>query len=457
MSELAFDYDLLTIGAGSGGVAASRRAGEYGAKVAICESSRVGGTCVIRGCVPKKLLVYAATYAEHFDDAAGFGWTVGERSLDWATLMSKKTAELERLEGIYRRLLRDSKVELLEGRARLVDPHTVEVAGRRVTAKYILVATGGWPELPQEVPGIAHAITSNEALELPELPRRVTIVGGGYIAVEFAGIFNAAGSAVTLVLRGDNVLRGFDTEVRERLGDQLRARGIDLRTETRIRSIEKLPTGALSLMLDHDQVLETDALLYATGRKPASAGLGLEQVGVHVRRDGGIEVDERNRTNIPHIYAIGDVTHRVNLTPVAIAEGRALAETLFHRRPTLVDRRFIPTAVFSRPPVATVGLTESQAREQHEAIDVYCASFRPMKATMSGRDERTLVKLVVERSSDRVLGAHMVGEDAPEIMQGLAIAIRCGATKRDFDTTIGIHPTAAEEFVTMRFPVTREG
>lgn len=456
MSELVFDYDLLTIGAGSGGVAASRRAGEYGAKVAICEASRVGGTCVIRGCVPKKLLVYAASFAEQFDDAAGFGWTLGERSLDWAKLMAAKDRELERLEGIYRRLLRDSKVELLEGRAHLVDPHTVEIAGRRVTAKYILIATGGWPELP-DVPGIAHAITSNEALDLPELPRRVTIVGGGYIAVEFAGIFNAAGSAVSLVLRGDNVLRGFDTEVRERLGEQLRVRGIDLRTETRIRSIEKQPSGALSLMLDHDQVIETDALLYATGRKPASAGLGLEQVGVRVRRDGGIEVDERNRTSVPHIYAIGDVTHRVNLTPVAIAEGRALAETLFHHRPTLVDRRFIPTAVFSRPPVATVGLTESQAREQHEAIDVYCASFRPMKATLSGREERTLVKLVVERSTDRVLGAHMVGEDAPEIMQGLAIAVRCGATKRDFDTTIGIHPTAAEEFVTMRFPVPREG
>ena len=456
MPESKFDFDMLTIGAGSGGVAASRRAGEYGAKVAICESSRVGGTCVLRGCVPKKLLVYAASFAEHFEDAAGFGWEVGERRLDWPKLMRAKQAELDRLEQIYRRLLRDSKVELIEGRARLIDAHTVEVAGRQITAKYILIATGGWPELPSSVPGIEHAITSNEALDLPELPARVTIVGGGYIGVEFAGIFNAAGSKVTMVLRSDNVLRGFDLELRERLADQLRTRGIDLRTETRIRSIEKQADGSLSVMLDHDQALEADVLLYATGRRPASAGLGLESLGVHVRKDGGIEVDERNRTSVPNIYAIGDVTHRVNLTPVAIAEGRALAATLFQHRPTTVDRRFIATAVFSRPPVATVGLSEADARKEHAEVDVYCSSFRPMKATLSGREERTTVKLVVERTTGRVLGAHMVGDDAPEIMQGLAIAIRCGATKQDFDATIGIHPTAAEEFVTMRFPVPRD-
>jgi len=456
MPESKFDFNMLTIGAGSGGVAASRRAGEYGAKVAICESSRVGGTCVLRGCVPKKLLVYAASFSEHFEDAAGFGWEVGERRLDWPKLMRAKQAELDRLEQIYRRLLRDSKVELIEGRARLIDAHTVEVAGRQITAKYILIATGGWPELPSSVPGIEHAITSNEALDLPELPARVTIVGGGYIGVEFAGIFNAAGSKVTMVLRSDNVLRGFDLELRERLADQLRTRGIDLRTETRIRSIEKQADGSLSVMLDHDQALEADVLLYATGRRPASAGLGLESLGVHVRKDGGIEVDERNRTSVPNIYAIGDVTHRVNLTPVAIAEGRALAATLFQHRPTTVDRRFIATAVFSRPPVATVGLSEADARKEHAEVDVYCSSFRPMKATLSGREERTTVKLVVERTTGRVLGAHMVGDDAPEIMQGLAIAIRCGATKQDFDATIGIHPTAAEEFVTMRFPVPRD-
>lgn len=456
MTEPTYDFDLLTIGAGSGGVAASRRAGEYGAKVAICEASRVGGTCVLRGCVPKKLLVYAATYAEHFADAAGFGWEVGERRLDWAKLMSAKQTELARLEAIYRRLLRDSKVELIEGHARLIDPHTVEVGGRRVSAKTLLIATGGWPDLPSEVRGIEHAITSNEALELAELPKRVTIVGGGYIGVEFAGIFNGAGAQVTMVLRGDNVLRGFDHEVRERLAEQLRARGIDLRTEVLVHSIEKQADGSLSLLLDHNQLIETDVVFYATGRRPASAGLGLEQLGVRLRDDGGIEVDEHNQTSVANIYAIGDVTDRVNLTPMAIAEGRALAETLFHQQPTTVDRRFIPTAVFSRPPVATVGLTESQARAEHEAIDVYCSSFRPMRATLSGSTERTTVKLVVERTTGRVLGAHMVGEDAPEIMQGLAIAIRCGATKRDFDSTMGIHPTAAEEFVTMRFPAPLE-
>jgi glutathione reductase (NADPH) len=452
-----FDFDLFTIGAGSGGVASSRRSGEYGAKVAICESLRVGGTCVMRGCVPKKLLVYGAGYAEHFQDAAGFGWDVGTPTLDWTKLMSAKSAELDRLELIYRRLLSDSKVELIDGRGKLVDAHTVEVDGRRYTAKYILVATGGWPELP-DIPGIELAITSNEALELPALPQRVAIVGGGYIGVEFAGIFNAAGSKVTMLLRGDNVLRGFDTEVRERLAEEMRARGIEILTETRVHSIARRSSGSLSVMLDDDEMLEVDAVLYATGRVPNSRGIGLEELGVELRADGGVVVDDRNRTKVPNIYAIGDVTHRVNLTPVAIAEGRALAETLFNRKPLIVDRRHIPTAVFSRPPVACVGLTEQQAREQHEAIDVYCARFRPMKATISGRQERVMVKLVVDRPSGVVLGAHMVGDDAPEIIQGLAIAIKCGATKRDFDSTIGIHPSSAEEFVTMRFPVPdREG
>jgi glutathione reductase (NADPH) len=447
-----FDFDLFTIGAGSGGVATSRRAGEYGAKVAICESLRVGGTCVMRGCVPKKLLVYGASYAEQFEDAAGFGWDVGKPTLDWSKLMAAKSAELDRLELIYRRLLADSKVELIDGRGKLIDAHTVEVDGRRYTAKYILIATGGWPELPS-IPGIEHAITSNEALELPALPQRVAIVGGGYIGVEFAGIFNAAGSKVTMLLRGDNVLRGFDTEVRERLSEEMRARGVELMTEVRVDSLARRSSGSLSVMLEDEEFLEVDAVLYATGRVPNSRGIGLEELGVELREDGGVVVDDRNRTKVPNIFAIGDVTHRVNLTPVAIAEGRALAETLFHRKPLILDRRNIPTAVFSRPPVACVGLTEQQAREQHEAIDVYCARFRPMKATISGRQERVMVKLVVDRPSGVVLGAHMVGDDAPEIIQGLAIAIKCGATKRDFDATIGIHPSAAEEFVTMRFPV----
>nr|WP_275943167.1 FAD-dependent oxidoreductase [Pseudenhygromyxa sp. WMMC2535] len=321
-----FDFDLFTIGAGSGGVAASRRAGEYGAKVAICEGSRVGGPASCAGCVPKKLLVYAASFAEHFADAAGFGWSVPEPKLDWPKLMAAKEAELDRLEQIYRRLLRDSKVELIEGRGKLIDAHTVEVGDKRYTAKYILIATGGWPELP-DIPGIDLAITSNEALELPELPKRVTIVGGGYIGVEFAGIFNAAGAKVTMLLRGDNVLRGFDDEIRERLAEEMNARGVEILTEVRVRSIDERSDGSLSLLLDHDEFHETDALLYATGRKPASAGLGLEMVGIETRRDAAIVVDERNRTAVPNIYAIGDVTHRINLTPVAIAEGRALAET----------------------------------------------------------------------------------------------------------------------------------
>jgi glutathione reductase (NADPH) len=447
-----FDFDLFTLGAGSGGVASSRRAGEYGAKVAICESLRVGGTCVMRGCVPKKLLVYGASYAEHFRDAAGFGWDVGTPTLDWAKLMRAKAAELDRLEIIYRRLLSDSKVELIDGHGQLVDAHTVEVDGRRYTAKYILIATGGWPELPN-IPGIEHAITSNEALELPALPQRVAVVGGGYIGVEFAGIFNAAGAKVTMLLRGANVLRGFDTEVRERLAEEMRARGVDIMPETRVRSLARRSSGSLSVMLDDEEMLEVDAVLYATGRVPNSRNIGLEQVGVELRPDGGVVVDERNRTKVPNIYAIGDVTHRINLTPVAIAEGRALAESLFNHKPTIFDRHNIPTAVFSRPPVACVGLTEQQARERHEAVDVYCARFRPMKATISGRQERVMVKLVVDRRSDVVLGAHMVGEDAPEIIQGLAVAIKCGATKRDFDATVGIHPSSAEEFVTMRFPV----
>ena len=447
-----FDFDLFTIGAGSGGVASSRRAGEYGAKVAICEELRVGGTCVLRGCVPKKLLMYGASFAEHFADAAGFGWEVGEPRLDWAKLMAAKEAELDRLEAIYHRLLDDSGVTLIDGRGTIVDPHTVEVGGERYTAKYILVATGGWPVRP-DIPGIELTMTSNEALELEHLPERVTVVGGGYIGVEFAGIFNAAGSKVTMLLRSDNVLRGFDFEVRERLAEEMRARGIEIQTEVRIRSIARDRSGGLSLLLDHDTLHQTDAVLYATGRIPSSRGLGLEEVGVKLRDDGGVIVDQHNRTSVPSIYAIGDVTHRVNLTPVAIAEGRALASTLFLRKPVVMDRRDIATAVFSRPPVGTVGLTEEQAREQYEKVDVYCGHFRPMKATLSGRQERVLVKLVVCAQTQVVLGAHMVGDDAPEIIQGLAVAIKCGATKADFDATVGIHPTAAEEFVTMRFPV----
>ena len=447
-----YDFDLFTIGAGSGGVAGSRRAGEYGAKVAICEESRVGGTCVLRGCVPKKLLMYGASYSEAFADAAGFGWEVGEAKLDWAKLIETKNKELDRLENIYLRLLESSGVTLINGRGRIVDPHTVEVGGKRYTAKTIMIATGGWPSLP-EIPGIEHAMTSNEALDIDHLPERVTIVGGGYIGVEFAGIFNAAGAKVTMLLRGDNVLRGFDGEVRERLLEEMRARGVEIETEVRVRSITKEAKGALSLLLDHEELHETDALLYATGRAPNTRDLGLENVDVEVRESGAIVVDERNRTAVPSIYAVGDVTDRFNLTPVAIAEGRALAENLFNQNPLEVNRRHVPTAVFSRPPVGTVGLTEEEARETIGAIEIYCAHFRPMKATLSGRAEKILCKLVVDKATQVVVGAHMVGDDSPEIIQGLAIALECGATKAQFDATIGIHPSAAEEFVTMRRPV----
>lgn len=393
--------------------------------------------------------------SEAFADAAGFGWEFGEPKLNWPKLMDAKERELDRLEAIYLRLLRDSKVEVIEGRGTIIDAHTVEVGERRYTAKYIMIATGGWPVFP-EIPGIEHAISSNEALELPELPKRVTIVGGGYIGVEFAGIFNAAGSKVTMLLRGNNVLRGFDGEIRERLSEEMRERGVVINTEVLVRSIDRRSDGALSVLLDHDQFHETDAILYATGRTPSSKGLGLDKLGIETRPDGGIIVDEHNRTTVSNVYAIGDVTHRINLTPVAITEGRALAETLFHQQPQIVDRTNIATAVFSRPPVATVGLTEEQAREQCAAVEIYSARFRPMKATLSGRNERVVVKLVVDGSTDLVLGAHMMGEDAPEIIQGLAVAIKCGATKRDFDATIGIHPSTAEEFVTMRFPVPDE-
>jgi glutathione reductase (NADPH) len=449
---MEYDFDLVTLGAGSGGVAASRRAGSYGAKVAICESVRVGGTCVLRGCVPKKLLVYGSHFREELDDARGFGWTVGESTLDWGKLVAAKDRELDRLNAIYIRLLRDSKVKLLDGRGTIVDPHTVEVAGQRVTAKHILLATGGWPSLPR-IPGIEHAITSNEALDLPKLPRRVVIVGGGYIAVEFAGIFHSAGAHVEIVLRGGAILRGFDEDIRSHLSGQMTKQGISIRCDTLVRSLEKEANGSISVRLSDNELLEADVVLYATGRAPNTKNLGLEAVGVKLTENGAVAVDEWSRTSVPSIHAIGDVTDRINLTPVAIHEGRAFAETTFNDRPMNVDYHGVPSAVFSQPPAATVGLSEEQARLAHASVDIYRSSFRPMKHTLSGRDAQTMMKLVVDRATDRVLGAHMVGVDAPEIIQGLAIALKCGATKAQFDSTIGIHPTAAEEFVTMRDPL----
>ncbi|SOD96877.1 glutathione-disulfide reductase [Caenispirillum bisanense] len=446
-----YDYDLITIGAGSGGVRATRLAGGWGHKVAIVESSRVGGTCVMRGCVPKKLLVYGAHFAEDFEDAKGYGWTLGDVSFDWPTLVGNKNKELDRLQGVYERILRDNKVELLRGRGVIVDPHTVEVDGQRHTAEKILIAVGGWPTLP-DIPGIEHAVTSNEALDLPDLPKRVTIVGGGYIAVEFAGIFHALGSQVTQVIRKEMILRGFDGTIRAALQDELIRQGIDLRCETTVRSIEKTPSGAFNLRFAGGDEHETDLVMYATGRAPNTKGLGLEEVGVEMRENGAIVVDENARTSVDSIFAIGDVTDRVNLTPVAINEGRCFAETFFHDNPMTMDYTNIASAVFSQPPVGSVGMSEEEARRRGK-VKIFISRFRPMKYTLSGREERTVMKLIVDAETDVVLGAHMVGVDAPEIVQGIAIALKCGATKKQFDATVGIHPTAAEEFVTMRDPI----
>jgi glutathione reductase (NADPH) len=443
-----YDFDMFTIGAGSGGVASSRRAGSYGARVGICEESRVGGTCVIRGCVPKKLLVYGAQFADAFADAVGFGWEPHLPAFDWAKLIAAKDAEIGRLNLIYKKMLADSGVQLFETHGQLIDAHTIDLGGRRVTAETILIATGAHPVVP-DIPGIEHAITSNEALDLQELPRRIVIVGGGYIAVEFAGIFAGLGSEVTMLLRGDELLRGFDDDIRVTLALEMRGRGIRIEPRRHVTEIERLGPG-LRICTDHGEELSADHIMFATGRRPNTRRLGLAEAGVALDDKGAIAVDEASRTSVPNIYAVGDVTDRLNLTPVAIAEGRALAETLFNNNPMIADHETVPTAVFSQPPVGTVGLTERAARQRHGAVDIYRARFRPMKSILAGREERTMMKLVVDRATDRVLGCHMVGADAPEIVQGLAIALKCGATKEQFDRTIGIHPSAAEEFVTMR-------
>jgi glutathione reductase (NADPH) len=443
-----YDFDLFTIGAGSGGVAGSRRAASYGARVGICEDSRWGGTCVIRGCVPKKLLVYGAHFADDLNDAAAYGWRLEGKTFDWPSLIAAKNAEIDRLEGIYRKLLSDSGVKLISGRGTLVDKHTIEVAGKRYTAANILIATGGHPVTPQ-IPGIEHVISSNEALDLKELPKRIVIVGASYIAVEFAGIFSSLGAETHLVYRGEEVLRGFDGDVRAAVAENFRHRGLTLHPRTEIAGIEKTEKG-FTLATKSGGTLEADVVMYATGRSPNTEGIGLEAAGVNLTRDGRVEVDEWSRCLVPHIYAVGDVSNGINLTPVAIYEARALAETLFNNNRLKLNRANIPTAVFAIPPVGSVGLSEEKAREPGAAIDVYHARFRPLKHTVSGRQERTMMKLVVDRASDRVLGCHMVGDDAPEIMVGLAVALNCGATKRQFDRTIGIHPTSAEEFITMR-------
>jgi glutathione reductase (NADPH) len=446
-----YDYDLLIIGGGSGGVRAARIAAGYGARVAIAEEYRVGGTCVIRGCVPKKLLAYAAHFHEDFEDSAGFGWTVREAKFDWATLIANKDREIDRLNSIYKKLLSDSKVALFESRAVLADPHTVDIGDKRLTAEYILIATGARPSLPKE-PGFEFGITSNEAFHLKEQPRRVVVAGGGYIAVEFAGIFSGLGSKVTQLYRGEQILRGFDDDIRHTLAAEMGKKGIDIRLGTIIKRTDKISKG-YRLTLSDNTVLETDLVMYAIGRIPNTENMGLEAAGVSIGGDGAVMVNEFSQSSVPHIYAVGDCTNRLNLTPVAIREGHFFAETVFGKRPMAVDHHQVASAVFSHPPVGTVGMTEAFARVNCGTIDIYRTSFRPLKHTLSGRDEKTMMKLVVERGSQRVVGVHMVGMDAPEIVQSVAIAVKMGATKQQFDATMAVHPTAAEEFVTLRKPL----
>ncbi|PAU88683.1 glutathione-disulfide reductase [Pseudomonas sp. WN033] len=451
----AYDFDLFVIGAGSGGVRASRMAAGFGARVAVAEDRYLGGTCVNVGCVPKKLFAYAAHFAEDFEDAAGYGWDLPASGFNWSRLVENKNREILRLNGIYRNLLTSAGVQLIEGRARLLDSHTVEVNGQSYTAERILVATGGWPHIP-EFPGREHVISSNEVFYLPELPKRTLVVGGGYIAIEFASIFHGLGCDSTLLYRGELFLRGFDLGVREHVAKTLQDKGLDLRFNADVERIDKQPDGSLRVALKNGQTLEADLVLYATGRKPNLDGLGLENTGVTLDAKGFIAVDSDYQTQDPAIFAIGDVTDTLQLTPVALAEGMALARRLFkpeEYRP--VDYADIPTAVFCIPNIATLGLSEEQARAKGYQLKVFESSFRAMRNTLAGRSEQSFMKLLVDKVSDRVLGIHMVGPEAGEIVQGLAVAVKAGATKAVFDATLGIHPTAAEEFVTMRTP-TRE-
>ncbi len=450
------DVDLFVIGAGSGGVRAARIAAGHGARVMIAEEYRIGGTCVIRGCVPKKLLVYASRFSHDFAEAAAFGWSVPAASFDWATLIANKDREIARLENVYRTNLEKAGVEIVMGRAVLEDPHTVRLlaTGARVRAANVLVATGSTPNHGPAIPGIEHVISSNEAFHLPELPRRVLIQGGGYIALEFAGIFEGLGSEVTIVYRGDNILRGFDDDVRAHVRQEVESRGVRILTNRHVTAVDK--SGAHYVAhLDGGETVEADRVMFAIGRHPNVSGIGLGAAGVEHAEGAGIGVDAYSQTSVPHIYAIGDVTNRLNLTPVAIREGHAFADTVFGGKPTRVDHADIPTAVFTEPEVGAVGLTEAQARAQFDAVDVYKTAFRPMKATLSGRNTRVMMKLIVDSSSDRVLGCHIVGHDAAEMIQLIGIAVRMKATKADFDATMAVHPTAAEELVTLRQPIAR--
>lgn len=444
-----FDYDLFVIGGGSGGVRAARIAAGHGARVALAEASRFGGTCVIRGCVPKKLMVLAGRFADEFDDAVGFGWTLTTPEFRWPSLIAAKDREIARLEGLYAKSLRNAGVELFECRAVVAGPQQIELSalGRQVSAEHILIATGGEPLLPP-VAGVELAISSDEMFDLPVQPRRLLVVGAGYIAVEFASLMRQLGSEVVMSVRGDGLLRGFDDELRHALQQAMRDRGVDVRTGCRPNRIERGRSGLL-IHFDDGTGIEVDQVLMATGRRPSTRCLGLEEAGVRLGEQGEVWVDEYSRSSVPSIHAVGDVTNRVPLTPVAIREGHAFADTVFGKRPRKVDYSVVGTAVFSTPELGTVGLSEQAAKERHAHLDIYRASFRPLKATLSGRDERMLMKLIVDADSDRVLGAHLLGPDAGELVQLLAIAVQARLRKADFDDTIAVHPSIAEELVTM--------
>ena len=445
-------FDLFIIGAGSGGVRAARMAAQRGARVAVAEDAALGGTCVNVGCIPKKLYSFAAHYAESFEEAHGFGWSVGASSFDWETLKANRRVEIGRLNAVYGQLLTTAGAALMRGRARVVAANEVEVAGVRHRAERIVVATGGWP-MPADVPGGERAISSNEIFDLARFPARLAVVGGGYIASEFASIFNGLGARVTQLYRGEQILRGFDRDIRRHVAAEMIKKGVDIRVGAKVRALEADADGATRIVLGDGSTVVADAVLYATGRAPNTGGLGLEAVGVKLDVNGAVLVDDRYCTNVPSIYAVGDVIDRVQLTPVALAEAMALVDDLFGGAERHVDYLHIPTAVFTHPNIGTIGLSEEDARGRFERIRVYRSEFKPLRHTLSGSSERTMMKLVVDDANDRVVGLHMVGADAGETIQGFAVALKAGATKAIFDATLGIHPTAAEEFVTMREPV----
>lgn len=445
-----YDFDLFVIGAGSGGVRASRVAAAHGAKVAVAEEFRVGGTCVIRGCVPKKLLIYGAHFAEDLKDARRFGWDVPECGFEWATLRDNVLAEVDRLEGLYGNTLDSHKVEVIGERATITGPHGIKLAsGREVTAKTILVATGAWPVIP-ELEGAEHGITSNEVFHLEECPKRIVIVGGGYIANEFAGIFHQLGSHVTMVNRGSDLLRGYDTQIRDRLLQISMTKGINFRFNAKMERIEKNEDGTLCVRFQDGDPVAADVVLFATGRRPMTDGLGLETAGVELTEKGAIKVDDYSQTSCESIYAVGDVTDRLQLTPIAIREGHAFADTVFGGNKRKVDYGCVPSAVFSHPPLAGVGMTEAEAKNHYGTVKVYTSDFRPMKNVLAGRDERALYKMIVDATTDKVIGLHMIGPDAPEILQAAAVAVKAGLTKQDFDDTVALHPSMAEELVLLK-------